>query len=425
MLLKKSILAAVLITCWVSLNYAATSSERSGSATVFLLSLDGIRPDYFERSDTPFLDTFLKSGVFSLEVIPSFPSVTFSSHATIATGAPVADHGVTGNSFYDSETGQRYRYAGDQTLLQAEPIWTTATRQGVRTLVLDWVKSHNQTGPNITAYSGEGYTRGLSDEARIQRVLDTWRADDASIRGAPLRFIMAYAESPDSEGHRFGPDAPEIESRMTELDHFLETAFAEVRQLWERNADPEDILYIILLSDHGMAPVHYHVDPRKVFQPDPRVNVVGGTTMHHLFFDEIENENERKTLIQTTAAAYRKIYPLTVYEKSELPAHWDYRHPTRTGDLVVTVPTPYALFRHRGNEVVQTSQATGRFFGAHGYDPETAPDMTTILLMQRYPEPLEPTDLGRIQLKQVHATVSALLGIEPAERAEPEPFFRP
>lgn len=422
---KRFIIVGFAVLLFGFSGFGSSSTTGSGNTTVFLISVDGIRPDYFERSETPFLDTFLNEGAFSLEVIPPFPSVTFSSHATIATGVLAADHGVTANSFYDTETGERYRFAGDQALLQAEPFWTTATRQGIRTLVLDWVKSHNQTGPHATAYFGASYTRGLADEERIQRVLDTWRSDDASAGGDPLRFILAYSESPDSEGHRYGPDAPEIETRMAELDRFLEQSFAEVRELWQRDAGPNDTLYIILLSDHGMAPVTYHVDTRKAIELDSRINFVGGSTMHHLFFDAFEDDVERQALIASTADAYREIYPVTVYKKSELPEDWEYRHPTRTGDIVITVPPPYALFRHDGDEVIQESRLTGRFFGAHGYDPEGSPDMTTVLLMQRYPEPLEPTDLGRLYLKQVHATIAALFGIEPAEGAYRKPFFRP
>lgn len=124
-----------------------SSSAAAGNNTVFIISMDGIRPDYIERSDTLFIDAMRDHGAYSLQVMPVFPSVTFQSHSNIATGTLPQQHGVTLNSFYDRRTREFSRFAGDQALLEAEPIWTTATRQGVRTLVLDWVKAHNQQGP--------------------------------------------------------------------------------------------------------------------------------------------------------------------------------------------------------------------------------------------------------------------------------------
>lgn len=402
-----------------------SQAAAEGQVTVFLISIDGIRPDYLPRSETPFFDQLMAEGAFSLEVSPPFPSVTFASHATIATGVLAEHHGITGNSYFDRRTGERYRFAGDQALLEAEPFWTTATRQGIRTLVLDWVKSHNQTGPHATDYFGMSYTRGLSDEERVQRILDTWRADQASEHGAPLRFILAYSESPDSEGHRYGPDAPEIEQRMVAIDALLKHAFTEAKKLWQRDAGPNDVLYKIALSDHGMAPVNYHVDLRKVFEADPRVELVGGTTMNHFFFHAIEDATERQQLIDQTVSELREIYPLSVFRKQELPEHWGYRHPYRTGDVVITVPVPYALFRHNGESVIQPSSSTGRFFGAHGYDPKESPDMTTVFFMQRYPDTLGGMNIGPFNLTQIHATIAALFGIQPAEGADPEVFFIP
>lgn len=419
-MLRCPLLAAALLFAGI-----LQGAEDPGRVTVFLFSIDGIRPDYLPRSETPFFDRLMAEGAYSLEVIPPFPSVTFSSHATIATGVLADRHGVTGNSFFDTRTGERHRFAGDQALLEAEPIWTTATRQGIRTLVLDWVKSHNQTGPHATAYFGMAYARNLPDAERVQRVLDTWRQDDPAEHGAPLRFILAYAESPDTEGHRYGPEAPEIEAVMQEVDALLRHAFEEAKALWQRDAGPNDVLYKIALSDHGMARVDTHIHLLSHIDLDPRVVFMGGTTMNQFFFHAVEDGAEREALIQQTAAALREIEPLQVHRREELPEHWGFNHPYRTGDLVVTVPVTYALFRHDGEKIQQPARETGRFFGAHGYDPKDTPEMTTVLLMQRHPQPLGGQQLGPIRLTQVHATVAGLFGIAPAEGADPERFFDP
>ncbi len=59
-----------------------------------------------------------------------FPSLTFPSHSTEATGVPAGVHGITSNKFYDMTIGQEYNLPSDPTLLMAEPMWLTASRQG-------------------------------------------------------------------------------------------------------------------------------------------------------------------------------------------------------------------------------------------------------------------------------------------------------
>jgi len=44
---------------------------------VLIISLDGFRPDYIERDDTPNMHALKESGVAPEFMRPSFPSVTF------------------------------------------------------------------------------------------------------------------------------------------------------------------------------------------------------------------------------------------------------------------------------------------------------------------------------------------------------------
>lgn len=78
-MLRCPLLAAALLCAGI-----LQGAEDPGRVTVFLFSIDGIRPDDPARSETPFFDQLMAEGVYSLEVIPPFPSGTFSSHATLA-----------------------------------------------------------------------------------------------------------------------------------------------------------------------------------------------------------------------------------------------------------------------------------------------------------------------------------------------------
>lgn len=406
----------VLMGMGMVVGLAAASAEPTGNATVFIVSLDGIRSDYIDRSDTPFIDGLMKDGAWSLQMRPAFPTLTFTTHTTLATGTPAEKHGVTGNRFYDTRTQETLTFPGDSALLEAEPIWTTAARQGVRVLVLDWVLAHQQTGPNATAYFGQEYARGISDEERIQRVLDRW-ADDAS--EVPLRLVMAYGESPDKEGHRYGPDAEELNTTMAEADTLLQSTFDQAYALWNRQKQDGDSFYFILVSDHGMSKVNQvgHLPQLAGQMGREDIGFVTGGNVGHIFLDQVA-ETERGKLAEEILKNLREHEFLRAYPRNEIPEEWGLRHPYRTGDIFVSLDKGYAL---TGRPLTGVMPYSGQFgpLGMHGYDPVTNPEMETVFITQRFPESLGKGDLGPILSKQVHATMAAILGVEPSPEADP------
>src|SRR5687767_6032677 len=93
------VLAIIAIICCAGLSYAEDAPKGS---VVLWISLDGVRSDYLSPERTPFLTQLMQEGMYSRQLAPAFPSVTFPSHVSQATGTPVAVHGVSGNKFYDS-----------------------------------------------------------------------------------------------------------------------------------------------------------------------------------------------------------------------------------------------------------------------------------------------------------------------------------
>ena len=81
---------------------------------VFLLVLDGMRPDYFDRHARvmPILTGLRKSGAwFSNAEVNYLPTNTGAGHASIATGSEPRVHGITGNNFWDRVTRRTPRHA--------------------------------------------------------------------------------------------------------------------------------------------------------------------------------------------------------------------------------------------------------------------------------------------------------------------------
>src|SRR5262249_45368138 len=140
---------SLILFCLASISLvpaiAAADSPPAGKATILWISIDGCRGDYVDRGQSPFLNTLMEHGAYTKQLTPMFPSLTFPSHTTEATGVPPGVHGIVSNKFYDTATGKKFDLPNmPANELQAETIWQTATRQGVRTAVWDWPLSSNE-----------------------------------------------------------------------------------------------------------------------------------------------------------------------------------------------------------------------------------------------------------------------------------------
>jgi predicted AlkP superfamily pyrophosphatase or phosphodiesterase len=399
------------------------AADGAPRAVVVWISIDGVRPDYLERADTPFFDRMMREGAYSLALAPMFPSLTFPNHVAQSTGAPASVHGVPLNSFYDRIADRSYFYPGFARILQAEPIWNTAERQGRRTAVYDWVLSHQQRGPHATSFSGSGYDAALSDKDRIRPLLNAWRKDEAR---EPLRLLMGYMVAPDKVGHESGPDAPEMAEVMREMDRHIYWFTQQAIRLFERRMGPNDELYILVTSDHGMSTVHTAVNPRELTglsrEEDAGDEIILMTTgnLAHIFLHKL-SEDQRQIRAQEILARIAPHSFATAYRRDELPEQWSYAHPDRVGDIVIKLATGHT-FSRRTPGLTSTAAAAGAPVGMHGYDVANNPEMNGIALVWRYRQPIGGIDLGSTHSLQLHATVAEWLGIEPSDQARPDPI---
>ena len=84
---------------------AAAQGAQGAARHVVLISIDGLRPDYYlpsrERlTTTPALDALRARGSWAEGVIGQFPSLTYPSHTSIVTGVRPAVHGVVQNTIF-------------------------------------------------------------------------------------------------------------------------------------------------------------------------------------------------------------------------------------------------------------------------------------------------------------------------------------
>ncbi|MCC5786077.1 MAG: alkaline phosphatase family protein [Phycisphaerales bacterium] len=401
---------------------AEPARERTGPVVVWI-SIDGFRWDYLDKAETPVLDRLRAEGAYTHAYVPVFPSLTFPAHVSQVTGTPVTQHGIAANAFYCRDEGEVLAYPGPSRLLGAEPIWITAERQGVRTAVLDWPVSHSQEGGVTASRFGSGYNPRMSDDARLGQVLDAWREHEGD---EPLQLLMGYAVATDSPGHRYGPDAPEMEGVIADADALVGRFLDEVMKLRREKMHPDDELYFIMTTDHGMSKVEHIVNPNVLLGVEGRrdIRVVNSGNVANVYLGGIEPEHDRRRAIEAMLAEVDKHSFAKAFRFEDVPERLGYSHPGRVGDLVVIMDRGYT-FSRRVEGLMSTPEEQGGPLGMHGYDPESNPDMYGFSVIWRYPTPLGGIDLGRMHSMQMHPTVAQILGFAPSAQAVMPPVELP
>jgi len=380
---------------------------------VLWISIDGVRPDYLDRAPTPLIHKLMREGIYSTQVTTITPTLTFPSHVSEATGVPVSQHGIVANDYYDLATHRLEKFPKIAAMLEAEPIWLTAQRQGLRTLVFDWPLSQNQTAAVHSDYFLKTF-QTMPDSQRLQRLLDTWRSDAGE---KPLRLLMGYMVGTDSTGHKYGPDSPQIVAKIEEVDTALANLVEQAIAIFRQKMSADDQLYVLLTTDHGMMRVRTLVNFHRLFastQPQGTQLVTSGP-LGMIYFDG-EARPQARQLTTSMLAELRRYDFLWAYPRNGVPGEWQFAHPSRVGDIVVMLKPGYT-FSTRPTEATVPVETIGDPLGMHGYPADHNPDMLGFCVLWRYPTPLGGKDLGRVHVFQFHPTVAALLGVKPAPGA--------
>ncbi len=412
---------------------AAAPAEQQGKNVVLWISTDGCRGDYVDRGETPFLRSLMDHGDYSQKLTPMFPSLTFPSHSTEATGVPAGVHGITSNKFYDMTIGQEFNLPSDPTLLMAEPMWLTASRQGVRTAVMDWPFSQMEDklpeGSPRAAYYNEKFDTKLTDTERLEKLVDAYRKDSENPETKePLRLLMGYCFSMDHAGHGDGPESEGENKAIRETDGVLEKIVGEVSDIFKAHMHPEqgDKLYILITTDHGMETIEHLCSLKHAMgrwntpDPDP-VRALWSGSLANIYLNDVPGP-QREKVKQSILENLRKCDYMKVWTREELPEKWGYNNPTRTGDIVVSLNPGYYFSNHDYPEPVPVTKDPKALKGMHGYDPEGDDKMLGFMVLSQWGSDEPGRDVGKVDTMQIHPTVAKLLGIQPAAGATAKPI---
>lgn len=352
---------------WMMLMLMSCSTAKlhtTASPSTILISIDGFRYDYLNKTYTPNFDKIIQSGVRADWMIPCFPTKTFPNHYSIATGLYLENHGIVANTFYDKQFNETYSLQNRSAVengkwYQGEPIWVTAEKQGVKTATFFWPGSEAAI-QNIRPSIYKIYDEKVANEARIDSAL-AWLALPANIQP---KLITLYFSDVDDAGHRFGPDAEETALAIRKIDTLIGRLLNGIELINRKKQ-----VNIILVSDHGMT----NTSSNRVNYLDDYID----TSWVERFVFEETTQLFPKPQFETQLKEYllKAQGHFKVYFKETVPKRLHFSKHDRIAPVLVVADLGY-INRLHTNFNPQLRKFSG---GGHGYDNQHQ-DMQAIFI---------------------------------------------
>ena len=161
-------------------NPASTSTAAPAKHSVVLISWDAARVDIIDNlMQEGYLPTFSSlaaTGIRAEYAQTIDPSLTAAAHNSISSGSYPAHTGITSNSFHvTGDDFYWYRVGFEQPMDNAEPIWVTASRNGLTTAAVFFPSGTPSLEQQLADYT-IGY--GIEDAYSTQRKVDLSAAED-------------------------------------------------------------------------------------------------------------------------------------------------------------------------------------------------------------------------------------------------------
>lgn len=397
--MKKITITVATLLSITLISFLVTSCEAEEQQDpVLLISVDGLMNKYIDRNDTPNFDRIIGDGVWAEYLEPVFPTLTFPTHHSMSTGLFVENHGIIANSFYALDHEERFSYGppenqNDESWWGGEPIWITAENQGLTSATFFWPGSE-------ASYSGTQPTRWMDYDGsvpydvRVDSVAN-WLDPQGDVAAD---FATLYFSSVDSEGHSHGPDAPEVDEAMKEVDDRLGQL---IDRLEESGLWPD--VNVIIVSDHGMAELD---DEKVIFLDDyvdlDDVNVLNWGAVAMIQPEDGVNREDIYEPLKENEENY------SVYYKEDVPEIFGFSNHVRIPEIVMMPDLPYMVnsrdhFEERGQPA-----------GMHGWD-HREPEMRAFFAAQGPAFQTSDEQVEPIRMVDLYEMMSDILNIDPSE----------
>ncbi|CAH8824132.1 unnamed protein product [Trichobilharzia szidati] len=378
-----------------------------GNPKVLFLSIDGFPYDYFDLAEQNNinLSAFKKiqhSGVYINRLTNVFPSSTFPSHYTMATGLYPESHGIVDNVFYDPIINTTFSIGNPKSSndsrffdVGAEPIWVTNQLQGYKTGIVYWIGSEAEVKGVRPNFYLKPYNDSITFKQRID-LLMSWYENKG------INLGLLYYHQPDKVGHIHGAGSHQVLEAIEYINNQLEYLLMSI----ESRPNLKCSLNLVVSSDHGMANISAD---RIIYLND------------YVESSEYISAHKRFSVVWTlwpksgssAESLYRKLKGkhqyMKVYLKNKLPKRLQYEKSWRIGPVVVFADLGWTIVAERN------SQNVLKYKGGHGYDP-IHEQMSSFLMAMGPRVRNNYTDLsdGDIHLVDIYDMLCLLLDLEPA-----------
>jgi predicted AlkP superfamily pyrophosphatase or phosphodiesterase len=362
---------------------------------LILVSIDGFRADYLDRGRTPTLAALAADGVRAEALKPSFPTLTFPNHYTLVTGLYPDHHGIINNRMADSALGKAFVYKEQATIADpawwgGEPLWVSAEKQGLRSATMFWPGSSVAIRGVYPSF-WKPFDGDLAPSRRVDQMLH-WLDLPAARRP---RFLTLYFEQVDHFGHANGPDSPEVDASLVEIDAALARLVDGLKRrgLFDR-------VDVVIVSDHGESATR--ADLRTWL--DDIVPLGDIDVVNYGILAGIEPRKDRTASVEH---ALLKPHPhMTCWRKGEVPARLHYgTHPR--------IPALLCLAEEGGIVTSHDFEQGGGHYsaGEHGYDNDDA--AMRALFIARGPDFRRGLVVPEFDNVDVYPLLAHVLGIAP------------
>jgi predicted AlkP superfamily pyrophosphatase or phosphodiesterase len=421
---------------------AIAAGERVHAASLLMISVDGLKPEYVLDADAhglkiPFLRSLMRDGAYARGMTGVWPTVTYPSHTTLLTGVAPAEHGIYNNLEFDPKNtfaNAWYWYAQQ---IRVPTLWQAAHEAGLSTASIGWPVSIGASAVDFLipeywrvarltdvdpsdAWLVAALSRPENLLQKMQARLGPYmRGNDPSPPGDEIKtrfaldilktqkpkFMTIHLSSLDEEQHAHGPFSPEVNADLEVIDGQLEQLFAA-----SRANDPKAIALVV--SDHGFVQITHRVN---LMQPFLRAGLLqsGGSWKAQpwsgsgmaavMLHDPTDSQTESK--VRNLLQAMQADPSNGIAEVLERDAIKQ-RGAFPDASFLIVMKLGYYALADATSPLVSDVQGT---LGSHGFSPEY-PEMRGAFFIAGSGI-ARHRDLGLIDMRQIAPTVAELLGI--------------
>jgi predicted AlkP superfamily pyrophosphatase or phosphodiesterase len=286
----------VLAVCALAMSGSAATV---GSNYVVMITVDGMRPEFFLPSDLSASNATLislrDSGSYAKVAFPPYPSFTYPGHTAMVTGDFPARHGITANEVFDPTAPEPrwFWYASD---IQVPAIWDVAHQAGLTVGAVSWPVSagsksidwefpefpttasgykqfRKYTSPGllaeIEAVTGSITNAGQLNTAKWDNLIAA-AAVDIIEQHKPNLLLVHFIES-DHAQHLGGRSAPNLTETLQRIDNHIHQVIEATKKagLYEQTT-------FIVLGDHGFADIKQAIAPNVLLAQNGLITLEDG-----------------------------------------------------------------------------------------------------------------------------------------------------